>query len=226
MDATEYFLTYSALFVAALGVVFFLVGMFFGTLLSAGLRSRLKDCQNKLADHETSSALLKNQIAELQGQFESASNKPGFSPSSLTPALATDSPVPPEPEPEPEPPTEEETPPIHEAAPDETIAPPPSGTPFHSLLVSGEMINDEQLGAIYAGEPHDPDDLTAIKGIGKVLNGKLNNFGIYKFQQIALWDEALISEFSQRMPFKDRILRDDWPAQARNFHKEKYHEDI
>ena len=226
MDAAEYFLTYSALFVAVLGIVFFLVGMFFGTLLSAGLRSRLKDCQNKLADHETSSALLKNHIAELQGQLDSTSNKSGFSPSSLTPALANSFPA--STEPGPDPPTEEATPPGHgAAAPDETIAPPPPpGTPFQSLLASGEMINDEQLGAIYAGEPHDPDDLTAIKGIGKVLNGKLNNFGIYKFQQIARWDETLIREFSQRISFKDRILRDDWPAQAKNFHIEKYHEDI
>jgi predicted flap endonuclease-1-like 5' DNA nuclease len=214
MDAIEYFLTYSALFVAVLGIVFFLVGMFFGTLLSAGLRSRLKDCRNNLADCQTSSALLKNQIAEFQEQSQSASQIPGFTPADPTAPEESQA------DQENTPPTDEEQP----GDPDTVSGIAPAG--FDSKIASGQMIYDEKLGAIYAGQPDDADDLTKIKGIGKVLNGKLNKFGIYKFKQIALWDEANITVFAERFSFKDRIFRDDWPSQARKFHQEEYDEEI
>jgi predicted flap endonuclease-1-like 5' DNA nuclease len=37
----------------------------------------------------------------------------------------------------------------------------------------------------YDSPPPDPDDLTAIKGIGPVIEKRLNQAGIYKYEQLA-----------------------------------------
>lgn len=85
---------------------------------------------------------------------------------------------------------------------------------------------DDSLGLIYSESPEQQDDLTAIKGVGKVLNGKLNDYGIYTYRQIAGWTDSIVDAFSIRLSFKDRVKRDDWVNQAKQFHKEKYGEDL
>ncbi len=64
------------------------------------------------------------------------------------------------------------------------------------------------------------DDLKKIKGVAKVLEGKLHGFGVYKFKQIAVWTDSACKEFSKLLTFKDRIYRDDWISQAKAFHEE------
>ena len=59
------------------------------------------------------------------------------------------------------------------------------------------------------------DDLKKIKGVGKVIEGKLNNLGIYHFDQIANWSEAEATWVSSTLDFKGRIERENWIAQAR-----------
>lgn len=59
------------------------------------------------------------------------------------------------------------------------------------------------------------DDLQRIKGIGAVLEKRLNAIGINSFKQIAAWGEAEIADFSQQLSFKGRIEREAWVAQAR-----------
>lgn len=209
MDAIEYFFTQSLLFVAVLGLVFFLLGMFFGTLLSAGLRTKLKECRDNLADCQTSSAKLKSEITELKEQAGTAGT---FTPSaSTTPEEETEN--------------QETTPaPSKDESPaDEESDPAPAtddDNPFAALIASGAMTLDDKLGAIYSETPDDPDDLTKIKGVGKSINTKLNKAGIYKFQQIAHWTEPVCNEFATRLAFKDRILREDWPAQAKALQNE------
>ncbi len=59
------------------------------------------------------------------------------------------------------------------------------------------------------------DDLKQIKGIGKVIEGKLNAMGIYHFKQIADWDRGEINYVSTFLSFKGRIDRENWVAQAK-----------
>ncbi|SFO07618.1 Predicted 5' DNA nuclease, flap endonuclease-1-like, helix-3-turn-helix (H3TH) domain [Cohaesibacter marisflavi] len=59
------------------------------------------------------------------------------------------------------------------------------------------------------------DDLKKIKGVGKVIEGKLNNLGIYHFDQIARWTDAEATWVSSILDFKGRIERENWIAQAR-----------
>ncbi len=82
---------------------------------------------------------------------------------------------------------------------------------------------DEKLGLVFKTPPPvtERDDLTAMKGIAKVLEARLHEFGIYTYAQIAAWDEPLIKEFSTRLAFKDRITREDWVGQAQRLHAEK-----
>jgi len=66
------------------------------------------------------------------------------------------------------------------------------------------------------------DDLTKIKGVAKVLNGRLNSLGIYSYEQIARWKKADIDVFGDLLAFKERMVNDDWSGQAKALYKEKY----
>ena len=102
-------------------------------------------------------------------------------------------------------------------------------TAWHGLfddVSSGKAHVDDSLGLVYSEPPEHKDDLTDIKGVGKVLNGKLNSFGIYTYRQIAGWNDSIIAEFSTTLSFKNRIHRDDWIGQVKALHKEKYREDL
>jgi len=59
-----------------------------------------------------------------------------------------------------------------------------------------------------------PDNLTLIKGIGEVNEKKLNEHGIYHFDQIAAWTEADIVQAETYLEFDGRIAREDWVGQA------------
>ena len=73
----------------------------------------------------------------------------------------------------------------------------------------------EQRGIVYKSAPNGIDDLTRIKGIGKVNEQKLNGTGVYRFQQIADWNEYNVWAFEQHLAFKGRIHREDWVGQAK-----------
>lgn len=80
---------------------------------------------------------------------------------------------------------------------------------------------DEKLGILYTDAPPIIDDLKRIKGVGPVLEAELNEYGVYRFKQIALWTDENAREFSTELGvFKDRIFRDNWIAQAAAFAKE------
>jgi predicted flap endonuclease-1-like 5' DNA nuclease len=81
---------------------------------------------------------------------------------------------------------------------------------------------DPRLGLVFKSRPPQSDDLTTMKGIAKVLEQRLHEFGIYTYHQIALWDENQIKEFSSRLAFKDRIHREKWVEQAKKLHAEKH----
>lgn len=86
------------------------------------------------------------------------------------------------------------------------------------------LISDPHLGLIYGSRPALADDLNHLKGVAHIIEGRLNDFGVYTFKQIALWNDENISEFSHRLAFKDRIRRERWVEQARELHFQKYGE--
>lgn len=63
-------------------------------------------------------------------------------------------------------------------------------------------------------KPETPDDLKMISGVGPVLEGKLNDLGIYTFAQIAKWTASEIEWVDGYLSFRGRIERDDWIKQA------------
>ena len=87
-----------------------------------------------------------------------------------------------------------------------------SVSPLPELEIQPEL--DPKLGLIYKSRPAIADDLTALKGISRVLEQRLNEIGIYTLSQIAAWDEDRVKEFSARLSFKDRIQREHWVEQA------------
>ena len=58
------------------------------------------------------------------------------------------------------------------------------------------------------------DNLTLVKGIGKVLEERLNNLGIYHFDQIASWSATEQSWMDERMSFPGRVEREEWVKQS------------
>jgi len=113
---------------------------------------------------------------------------------------------PPEPIVEPNPVVE---PPVEpEPEPEEPASPPG---------FEGEDVHvDERLGVVYKSAPATVDDLTEIKGVGAVISRKLNEFGVYRFRQIATWNDDHVEAFAKELDtFKNRIDRDKWIQQAK-----------
>ena len=61
----------------------------------------------------------------------------------------------------------------------------------------------------------DKDDLQKIKGIGKLIEEKLNAIGIFTFKQISNFNSDDIAKITELISFlQGRIERDDWVGQA------------
>ncbi len=97
---------------------------------------------------------------------------------------------------------------------------------FAAEIASGEAKQDDVYGIVYNSAPTEVDDLKQIKGIANVLEGKLHTIGVYRFKQVAVWTDDACKEFSKMLTFKNRIYRDNWIAQAKDFHEKKYGERI
>lgn len=84
----------------------------------------------------------------------------------------------------------------------------------------GEVRYDAILGLVYSRPPMMNDNLQLISGIASKLEQQLNDFGVYTFQQIMLWNDNNIDEFSNLLDtFQDRIQRDDWVGQAKSLYE-------
>lgn len=74
------------------------------------------------------------------------------------------------------------------------------------------QLNFENFG--YA-EADETQDLTKINGIGPYIEQKLNEIGIYNYQQISRFKEEDIRVLTELIDFfPGRIERDDWVGQA------------
>ncbi|GEM_PF-694625 len=60
------------------------------------------------------------------------------------------------------------------------------------------------------------DDLKQIKGVGPKLEGKLNEMGLYHFDQVAGWRAKEVEWADNNLVgFKGRVSRDEWVKQAK-----------
>ncbi|MCB9297604.1 MAG: DUF1049 domain-containing protein [Lewinellaceae bacterium] len=71
----------------------------------------------------------------------------------------------------------------------------------------------DKIGA--AAEVPEKDDLTLIDGIGPFLEKKLNEIGVFTYDEISSWDTARTREVTHAIQyFEGRIERDKWVEQA------------
>lgn len=71
-----------------------------------------------------------------------------------------------------------------------------------------------------------PDDLGMIRGIGASSKKVLEQLGIQSFKQLALITAEDLERLKTKVPFPDRILREDWIGQAIEKHYRKYSEKL
>ena len=95
-------------------------------------------------------------------------------------------------------------------APVKAARPAVAGKPKPSASKAGAVAN-----ALAAPRGGVPDRLTLIKGIGPVNEKKLNDHGIFHFDQIAAWKKADIEAVEAYLAFDGRIAREDWIGQAK-----------
>ncbi len=85
---------------------------------------------------------------------------------------------------------------------------------------SAQTRMDSRRGLIYTRPPVDKDDLKKISGVAERLEQRLNDFGVYRYEQIMNWNDQVVAEFGKLLAFKDRIERDDWVGQAAALHRQ------
>jgi predicted flap endonuclease-1-like 5' DNA nuclease/chromosome segregation ATPase len=132
-------------------------------------------------------------------------------------------------EPAPEhPPEEPDTGYVADSGPveEELEAPEPGSGPFaepDAVVWSSPAAS----GGTHGAGDDDPDELTDIRGIGKVIAGKLHELGIYRYEQLASLDDDDFDRAHGLIPdFERRMRRDNWMEQARDLHSSKYSEQI
>ena len=69
---------------------------------------------------------------------------------------------------------------------------------------------------LFAAPEGKADDLKKITGVGPVLEAKLKDLGVTRYEQIANFSDEDLEKIDQALNFKGRIQRDDWVGQARS----------
>lgn len=59
------------------------------------------------------------------------------------------------------------------------------------------------------------DDLELIAGIGPKLAQTLNELGVYRYEQIANWQDSDVERVDTHLNFSGRIARENWIEQAK-----------
>ena len=98
--------------------------------------------------------------------------------------------------------------------------------------LGGDAPEQEEVVAVAAVEAKpavldEADDLVDLYGVGPRIARLLNEHGVTRFRQIAVWTPADVQRFSALLPdFKDRIRHEGWIESAREEHFKKYGERI
>lgn len=72
------------------------------------------------------------------------------------------------------------------------------------------------LSSVGVSSIESKDDLKKIKGIGSVYEGKLNELGIFTFEQVSKLSDEAINALEDLTSFPGRVEREDWIGQAKN----------
>ncbi|WP_439543555.1 hypothetical protein [Hyphomicrobium sp.] len=90
------------------------------------------------------------------------------------------------------------------------------GAPGRESLTGLRSVKSEAFRGGPAGvNSGEVNDLKRIRGIGVLIEKKLNSLGITGYEQVANWTGADIDRISQLLDFKGRIERENWIEQAR-----------
>jgi NADH-quinone oxidoreductase subunit E len=106
------------------------------------------------------------------------------------------------------------------ATPAPVTAPAPVMAPVAEVAAVPAAASDEGDEAVKpkglkAPRRGNADDLKLIEGIGPKLEERLNEWGIFHYDQIAAWGPAEVAYADNNVPlFKGRANRDKWVAQA------------
>jgi predicted flap endonuclease-1-like 5' DNA nuclease len=98
---------------------------------------------------------------------------------------------------------------LNEKTEDRYREPPSSATIFDD-----ESKADERPQTLSSPQG-EPDDLKRIRGIGPVIEKKLNDVGIYHFHQIAAFSDQNIRWIDNNLAFPGRVNREQWVSQAK-----------
>lgn len=85
-------------------------------------------------------------------------------------------------------------------------------TPVVSPALDTEPFRPQSLSSPRDGKA---DNLKRIRGIGQVNENRLNELGIYHYDQIASWTEAETRWVGDYLDFPGRVEREDWVGQAK-----------
>ncbi|MGE0765207.1 MAG: hypothetical protein AB7L90_01975 [Hyphomicrobiaceae bacterium] len=83
----------------------------------------------------------------------------------------------------------------------------------HLRSVRSEGLRGQNALDMRSGGP--TQDLKRIRGIGVLIEKKLNAMGVTRYEQIAKWTSTDIDRVSHVLDFKGRIERENWVEQAR-----------
>lgn len=72
------------------------------------------------------------------------------------------------------------------------------------------------LSAVGVSSSESKDDLKQIKGIGSVYEEKLNELGIFTFEQVSKLSDEAVNALEELTGFPGRVEREDWIGQAKN----------
>ena len=76
---------------------------------------------------------------------------------------------------------------------------------------------------VNAAKDRPKDDLSQIHGIGPVFARTLNKMGLHTYVQIARWKAEDIDKVAKKLyTAPERIKRDNWIAEAKKLHEQKY----
>ena len=107
---------------------------------------------------------------------------------------------------------------VKPAAPPTVSAPPEPARVSRPDLAGLRSVRSQALRdgpAIDVGRGGPLQDLKRLRGIGVLIEKKLNSLGIVSYEQIANWTSADVDRISQILDFRGRIERESWVEQAR-----------
>jgi len=78
-----------------------------------------------------------------------------------------------------------------------------------------DVTQNPRYGTVYSARPANADDLQDIDGIGPSTEKSLNQVGVYRFNQIAGWNDGIITGVSDDLSLGARVRDESWVAQAR-----------